>query len=166
MTTAVFNNRRKRPLFIQDYGSGVVSLRMKQDATAQATIPNGTNTDVLYVPNGSLQPDNKTWICPVSGNYMIIFEGEFAANATGIREFRVLRNNKILSRDVRTAVGVSGATTIRIATVTYLNAGDAIKTQAGQTSGGNLALTPDSAGDEFGTRFIVSPVCPLMINGV
>lgn len=164
-SSSTFVTRKKRPLYCQDIGSGIVNVKVKHDNGILPTIPNGTLTDIIFTTDGSLQSDNKTWIAPINGMFRIEADIEFVANGTGLREVRVTRNNGVIARDIRVP-SASGACSMKAATVIYLKVGDQIKMSVSQNSGGTLAMAQDSGNDEFTPRMTITPVSTAVIVGV
>ena len=81
-----------------------------------------------------------------NGIYEISVLVAFEANATGRRAVRILRNGVLVNGGVMFLASISGGeTTVPISATLNLKAGDNIRIEAFQESGGNLGVTPSSA---------------------
>lgn len=142
--------------YLYSVSQGLTLSGCKVKRTSDQSIPDSTDTDVTWVTEvfdyGSWWSTGATVTVPagaIPSGYttiavMMIARLKFASNGTGVRRVTILQNGSTV--ETRTIGGLSGdPTTADLVEVFTVAAGDTIKVQAYQTSGGALNLSSASA---------------------
>lgn len=92
--------------------------------------------------------------CKTAGIYIVTGHVSFAANATGIRDVRILHNGTTTYATTRADAAASGKTNMTISSILSLAVNDYVELVAYQSSGGALNVEYDaSLSPEFGMVF-------------
>lgn len=92
--------------------------------------------------------------CKTAGIYVVTGHVSFAANATGIREARIIHNGSTVYASTRTDAVASGKTNITVSTLVSMAVNDYVELIAYQSSGGALNVEYDASfSPEFGMVF-------------
>lgn len=115
-------------------------------ASATYNIPNNTGTAVPFTAERYDESGMWTIIAPTrltvlrSGPYLVWGNGAFAANSSGVREFRVRINGTTVVSTQRQNAHAAVQSNIIVSTLTWADAGDYFELIAYQNSGGGLNL--------------------------
>lgn len=141
-----------------DADTRVVAAKVANNTTQ--SIPNfiGTWTDVSFqtTTNDSHGKfSTPSYTIPVRGFYQITSKLNYAANATGLRYGRINVDGAVSGSPFSIVPSSGDTTTVVIGDIIYLNAGQVVKIQAAQTSGGALNLL--GAECSFGINLLSGP---------
>lgn len=120
-----------------------VAQTLTHNVITDVTWSGALNSEANGDPFGMHAAGSTDVTIPVSGRWLLQANYSWATNATGVRQVRFVKNGVSLAAFNLQAIASFNTQSIA-AKVTYLAAGDVIKVQAYQNSGGNLdILTSD-----------------------